>query len=1197
MKKKRDDGIPVREACVKKWFLVMRLICVFTLFLLLKVSGNGFSQKKINLDLERVSMLEIIQELRQQTGYKFFFNHNELKKVKDVSAKFVDEDLERVLDAVLGKVNLSYRIEQGVIIIVPGEVKEGEKEVRIVGSVTDERKHPLPGVTVIVKGLTLGTSTDVKGRFALTLPKMQNVSLLFSFIGMETQEVKYAGKDTINVVMKEDVKTLEDVVVTGYMNLDKSKYVGAINKVYAKDIMVPGESTIDQMLQGVIPGMSVRITSGMVGATPKIRIRGTSTLLGSQEPVWVVDGVIQRDPLPLTETDAALSSDIDNLRDIAANAISWLNPSDIESLTVLKDASATAIYGSKAANGVIVINTKKARSGSASLSYSGSFTIGQRPRYGLYDQMNSRELMQFSREMYEDRVRYPSAVLPIGFAGLVQKLTNKEITHEQLVEEYNKMANMNTDWFDVLFRNSFNHKHNLSISGGSEKISSRASIGISEEKGEARGNEGKTFTGSSNTVLQLFPNLRISLNLNGSFREVFGFAYGVSPFTYAYNTARTIPLYDEDGMLYYHEMWGASSTAISGKSWYGYNILNEIDNTGNENRTKMVSSSLDLSWNILPCLEYQGLVSYSVSSSEVKSYATEYSNYITSLRGYEIGEVAANSKEEGMTKLPFGGLLLTENATTNTWSFRNSLVFSKIFKEKHSVTLQVGVELSSNTSTGARNTRYGYLRYRGEAFASIPATYTTTYNANPQVNPLVEMMRTASSVTNRENNYLSEFLTAVYSFDNRYVVNFNARMDASNRFGQDKNKKFEPTWSIGAKWRVGSEPFTRNWNWMESLDISGSYGYQGNSVEEVSPYLIASDGGLSSYYNQYTLNIKYLPYEKLGWEKTKSWNAGVDLSFLKGRMNVVFNAYGKKSEVIASRQVPGENGMLNSRIFGTEMDNNGYELTVNFIPVRTEDWTWSFSVNTGKVNNEISNNERVNTLEDFLNGTAIINGKAYNSFYSFRYKELSQENGEPLFYDMDIEPTDDFTKFLVRSGNFDSDFTGGFNTQVRYRRLSLTMQFAMQFGGQDRLPELYTGTLKGVPGPQENVSRQLKNRWRKPGDQTDIPAVPNYNSASTFGYVSLPVLSGTRSMTPYDMYAQSDLRVADTDLIRCRQIALTYSVSESILKALHLKYASVSWSMSNPFMIAFDKAWKGLDPETKNWPARRTTSLSLSVTF
>ncbi len=1193
--KKNPPKVWVRPHCVKKISKVMKLTLFFMLFFF--VSASAFTQK-VNISVKSdMSLNEVLKQLKDQSGIRILYDAGKTKQVQCREMKISDMEIAEALKQILKDTRFEFFEEGGVYIVREIAVQQA-KVVRIVGRVTDEKKQPLAGVTVQLKGFAIGTATSGDGNYRLSIPNApEKFSLLFSFIGMVTQEIAYTGKDTINVVMKEDVETLDDVVVTGYMTLDKSKYVGAINKVYAKDIMVPGESTIDQMLQGVIPGMSVRITSGLVGSTPKIRIRGTSTLLGSQDPVWVVDGVIQRDPQPLSQTDAALSSDLDNLRDIAANAISWLNPSDIESLTVLKDASATAIYGSKAANGVIVINTKKAQAGSASLSYSGSFTIGQRPRYGLYDRMNSQELMQFSREMYEDRVRYPSAVLPIGFAGLVQKLTNKEITHEQLVEEYNKMANMNTDWFDILFRNSFNHKHSLSITGGSEKISSRASIGISEEKGEAKGNEGKTFTGSSNTVLQLIPNLRISLNLNGSYREIFGFAYEVSPFSYAYNTARTIPLYNEDGTLYYHEKWGNSSTAISGKNWYGYNILNEIDNTGNENRTKMVSSSLDLSWKILPYLEYQGLVSYTVSSSEMKSYATEYSNYITSLRGYEIGEVAANSKEESMTRLPFGGLLVTENATTNTWSFRNSLVFNKLFKERHNVTLQVGLELSSNTSTGSRSTRYGYLRYRGEAFASLPTTYTTTYNSTPQLNPLLETMRTASSVTNRENNYVSEFLTAVYSFDNRYVLNFNARLDASNRFGQDKNDRFEPTWSIGGKWRVGSEPFTRNWNWMESLDISGSYGYQGNSVEEVSPYLIARDGGLSSYYNQYTLNIKSLPYEKLGWEKTKSWNASVDLSFLKGRMNVVFNAYGKKSDVIASRQVPGENGMLNSQIFGTQMNNNGYELTVNFIPIRTEDLTWSFSVNTGKVNNKIQNNERVNVLEDFLNGTAIIDGKAYNTFYSYQFKELSQENGEPLFYNMDIEKTNDFTEFLVRSGNFDSDFTGGFNTQVRYKRLSLTMQFAMQFGGQDRLPELYSGSLKGVPAPQENVSRQLKNRWRKAGDETNIPAVPNYNSASTSGYVQLPVLSGTNSTTPYVMYANSDIRVADTDLIRCRQIALTYNVSEKILKALHMKYASISWSMSNPFMIAFDKAWKGLDPETKDWPARRTTSLSLNVTF
>ena len=1062
------------------------------------------------------------------------------------------------------------------------------REVR--GKVVDEKKQPIPGVSVRLGGTSMGTATDVDGKFKLLVPA-DTATLVVSFIGMKTEIVKIprlkAGveqKELTIMLQEEDVK-LEDVVVTGIFTRKKESFTGSASTYAAAELKTMGTQNVLQSLKTLDPAFAI-LEDNQFGSDPNrlpnMEIRGKSSMLGLRDeldadpnqPLFILDGF---------ESTLAAINDLDINR--------------VASITILKDAASTAIYGSKAANGVIVISTKKAQAGSASLSYSGSFSIGQRPRYGLYNQMNSRELMDFSREMYEDRVRYPSAILPIGYAGLVEKLTNKEITHEQLEEEYNKMANNNTDWFDLLFRNSFNHKHNLSITGGSEKIASRASIGITEEKGEARGNEGKTFTGSSNTVLQLIPNLRISLNLNGSYREMFGFAYEVSPFNYAYNTARTIPLYNEDGTLYYHEKWGNSSTAISGKSWYGYNILNEINNTGNENRTKMVSSSIDVSWKILPYLEYQGLVSYTVSSSEVKSYATEYSHYISSLRGYEVGEVTANSKEEKMTRLPFGGLLVMENATTNTWSVRNSLVFNKLYKDVHSVTLQVGFEVSSNTSTGSRNTRYGYLRYRGEAFASIPTTYTTVNNAVAQQNPLLETMRTASSVTNRENNYVSEFLTAVYSFDNRYVVNFNARLDASNRFGQDKNDRFEPTWSIGAKWRVGSEPFTRNWNWMESLDISGSYGYQGNSVEEVSPYLIASDGGLSQFYNQYTLNIKYLPYEKLGWEKTKSWNASVDLSFLKGRMNVVFNAYGKKSDVIASRQVPGENGMLNSRIFGTEMDNKGYELTVNFIPVRTQDWTWSFSVNTGKVTNKISDNERVNKLEDFLDGSAVINGKSYNTFYSFQYKELSQENGEPLFHNLDIEKTNDFTEFLVRSGNFDSDFTGGFNTQVRYKRLSFTMQFAMQFGGQDRLPELYTGTLKGVPGPQENVSRQLKKRWRKAGDRTDIPAVPNYNSASSFGYVSLPVLSGTSSMTPYAMYSQSDLRVADTDLIRCRQIALTYSVGESILKVLHLKYASISWSMSNPFMIAFDKAWKGLDPETKNWPARRTTSLSLNVTF
>ena len=300
---------------------------------------------------------------------------------------------------------------------------------------------------------------------------MEKLTLVFSFVGMETQEIMYTGKDTINVVLREDVKQMNEVVVTGYGNISKGNYTGATTTVRAEDILMSGATSVDQMLQGVVSGMLVRNTTGLVGATPKVRVRGTSTLLGSQEPVWVVDGVIQRDPQPFVSVDnTKFSVDADDIKQLAGNAISWLNPNDIESITVLKDASATAIYGSKAANGVIVITTKKATAGKLHVNYSGDFSIGQRPHYGLYDLMNSAERMDLSRDIYMERRCFGATdiELPIGFEGLLKRYLDKKITKDEMEVEYQNMSRQNTDWFKILFRNSFNHNHSLSIYGGSE---------------------------------------------------------------------------------------------------------------------------------------------------------------------------------------------------------------------------------------------------------------------------------------------------------------------------------------------------------------------------------------------------------------------------------------------------------------------------------------------------------------------------------------------------------------------------------------------------------------------------------------------------------------------------------------------------------------------------------------------------------
>ena len=1196
MKKRSKKRLFERNNQLRKLFKIMRLSVILLFIGMHLTFANVGAQSKVTIEHQFVTYQELFSQIQKQTGLTVVYSNNELNKDKKIQAGFVQMEMEDVLDKVLAGTNLGYEFMDEFVILKVVTKDEKKKTIQVSGKVVDEKNMALPGVTVMVKDLKLGTTTGSDGRYVLTIPEVDNIFLVFSFVGMHMQEVKYAGQDSINVVMKDDVEVLEDVVVTGYGNMSKGNYTGAATTMKAEDIMMAGVSSIDQMLQGVVPGMLVQQGTGMVGASPKIRVRGVSSLLGSQEPVWVVDGVIQRDPQPFnSEDNTKFSVDADDISQLAGNAISWLNPNDIESITVLKDASATAIYGSEAANGVIVITTKKANVGKVFVAYSGDFSIGQRPRYGLYNQMNSREMMEFSQEMYEDRVSYPSKVLSIGYAGLMQSYLNKEITKKEFDQRYEKMAGTNTDWFDLLFQNSFSHKHSLSLSGGSEKIQNRTSLGYTDETGEANGNKVTLLTATSNTTVNLMNNkLIVNLLLKGTWRKVKGFAYDVDPFSYAYNTSRVIPMYNEDGSLYYHEKWAdESSTVINNKTSYLYNIQNELDNTGSENNTKTWGTTLDVKWNILPGLDYQGLVSYSSSSADVKKYATERSFYIASLRGYDYGTYESSAPEFAYTRLPFGGLLETGLTDVSTITVRNALVYDRMFKEVHRLTLQLGIETNSTKTRGTTGKRYGYLKDRGETFIKLPLTYSDlAWEGDLLDNDLAQGEAT---VLNKIDNKLSEYVSAVYTYDGRYVLNASARLDASNRFGQDKNKRFAPTWSVGVKWRVATERFAKNLWWLNNLDLIASYGFQGNAVETVSPYLIAKDGGVNEYYNAYLLNISSLPYPDLGWEKTKTYNFGVDAALLDGRLNFTVNYFKKISDVLSSRNIPRENGMENAVVDGGEMTNTGYDFVINVIPVRTKDFTWQLSLNTSVTKNEVNKNQRINTLNDYLEGSAVVDGEAFSTFYSFKYDGLNDENGTPEFAYMDVLNGTSPLDYLVKSGKFTPDFSGGLNMMFKYRNWSLYALFNVQWGGHARLPKLYdTDSNYGIPTPEQNVSRDLARRWRKAGDRTNIPSIPTSEA-----YINLPATASVASTERrlYDMYNNSDLRVASTDFIRCRSLALSYEFNQKWLSRIAAQRFVIKASMTNPFMWVSDSKWDGLDPETSDWPARRVTSLSLQVMF
>lgn len=496
--------------------------------------GQERTTKVISLKLENATVLQALEEINRLSQNNVIFKREEVtRETKRITVDLKDVTVLQAVQECIKGTRLTCTERYGRVAVGPDtEVKS----VRISGTVKDQKGAILPGVTVIVKGLAMGTSTDNNGHYSLNLPRVDNLSLLFSFIGMETEEVKYAGKDTINVVMKEVVSELEEVVVnTGYQRIDARKNASAITSIRAEDIITPGLQTIDQMLEGHVPGMIFMQNSGQIGAAPRLRIRGTSTILGSQEPLWVIDGVIQEDPV---NVDPENLNDLDFVN-LLGNAISGLNPEDIEQIDVLKDAAATAIYGKKAANGVIVITTKAGKQGPPSVMYSVSGSFTQRPRYSdrSVNVMNSRERVAFSRDMIENRLAYPKITSWVGYEAAYRDYIEGQIGYSEYKSLVDKYETMNTDWFDILMQDAFSHKHTLSLSGGSSTLRYYASLGLNDVTGSVKGESNRVYSTNVNLTGN-FDKFTVRFGLQGSVSKRKYIPEDVGVTEFAYNTSR-----------------------------------------------------------------------------------------------------------------------------------------------------------------------------------------------------------------------------------------------------------------------------------------------------------------------------------------------------------------------------------------------------------------------------------------------------------------------------------------------------------------------------------------------------------------------------------------------------------------------------------------------------------------------------------
>ena len=797
-----------------KWWkilLIMKLKIFFLLVSLGTLQAAGYSQdSRFNLKKNDVLLTEVLQELQQQSEYRFFYQKDIFQQADRVNVDMKNVSLRQILDEVLIRHGFSYEMIDKVITIrkIQQQKTAGRK---ITGIVMDTRKQSLPGVTVLLKGTALGVVTDKEGRFNIEIPETDPIVLVFSFVGMKKQEVTYTGQEDIQVVMEEEVTEMDEVVITGYQVIDRKKLTSAITSVKAEDIMIPGVNSIDQMLEGRIPDLMLTTNSGEVGVVPRLRIRGTSTLVGNREPLWVVNGVVVNDPVPL---DSDVLNDPDYVNRIG-NAIAGLNPQDIQRIDVLKDAAATTLYGTRAANGVIVITTKKGHVGKPVVRYNMTTTYKRRPRYSdrKIDLMNSKERIDLSRELAAASYLYPSDMSIVGYEYLLQQLYAGVIDDEQFAIEVKKLENNNTDWFDILTEDAFSHNHTLSISGGTDQLRYYSSVGYTKDNDVIKGQGISRYTGNLSLESDLTKWLKASMDFNANISERNYEQSAVGSVNYAYTTSRAIAAYEEGGDLSYYQKRYNSFYR------YDFNILNERANS----YTKQENSGFDLTSRLIfrftDWLNGDVLFNYAVSNADNEDYWGESTYHVACIRKSNYG-VAAPSDSE----LPYGGELSEQNTRNKTYSLRAQLNLNKYFgeEEKHNINGALGYEMSSSRYKGYQNTSRGYYADRGKNFTSVGASDYSKYTA--------WVMNNQPKITDNLTNLIGAYLTLIYSYRNLFSLNANMRYDGSNKFGSRSNEKLLPVWAVSSSFNLAELPALAQFSCdKDVVRLSGKYARWTNS--------------------------------------------------------------------------------------------------------------------------------------------------------------------------------------------------------------------------------------------------------------------------------------------------------------------------------------------------------------------------------
>jgi TonB-linked SusC/RagA family outer membrane protein len=1156
---------------------VMRITAAILLTVSLHVAAAGYSQK-VTLNVKNESLEKVILEIGRQSGVEILYNNDLLRKAGNITLSVQAVDAQTALSQALSQTRLSFKVVEGMLVISPKMITPAASpreapDNLITGQVTGPDGKPLASVSVTNRTSKKATQTDPEGNFSIQANEKD--LLEFSIVGYAPQQRKVSGSKNIwSIVMMPQASSLNEVVMIGYGSSQRKDLTGSVSTVSAKDIQDVPFNTVDNALVGKAAGVQATKTDGTPGGTVRMRVRGSTSLLGGNDPLFVIDGVpIQVQPNyapPGYDVSSPVGNDVTGSGGSSTgmstafvnglNSLGGLNPDDIESVTILKDASATAIYGSKAANGVVIITTKKGKkdmSPSVTFNYYGTVTsIERRPK--LLDASQYKMLLTEAAKNDNDAR---------DLAGRAHRAQADQIVNTPTLF----FGTSNTDWIKLVSRTTVSHNGEIAIQGGGAASRYYTSVAFNSTPGVILGTDYQRVVGKMNLENDISKHLKFITNFNIGYtnQNIANGAYG--------QALRARPDYTP-----YDSAGNFTNFANVGYSYQGFQNPLAMSTAINNAKTTSILGSLSAVYDFNPHLQFKSTVSLNNQSYNQRLYTPSYLQI-----GSFYGNVSSN-----------GGIGNNANSHFTDWFVENTLGYTKEWKGRHSLNVLAGTSYETQKTSAFQVTATGY------------PNDNVLNNLSSAITPL----NTNGDDPNKPQSYLvSYYMRANYAYADKYLLTFTGRTDGSSKFGPNNKFGYFPSGALA--WRISKENFLKDVSWIEDIKLRGSYGLTGN--QNIGNQLYRTLYSPQSYNGNNALIPTQLGNPDVKWETTKQTDVGLDFSLFRNRLQGTFDYYKKQTDGdLFALPIPTSSAYssLLSNVVGIK--NTGVELSLQGDIIRSKDFRWNMSFNVTwnktivtKINSDADLTQIGNLTGLEYGNTAIVQGQPLGLITGMKVtglirtqKELTDYKsklgsfaaifpylniGDPMFLLDTVTYASrgaSYPYFSTIIGSGAPKYYGGFSEGFSYKNFDLNLYFLFSQGGHllwgDNISSLnFVGT--------SNANAVMLNRYTPSNTNTSQP----------------------RLLLSDQLLYNSNLSLFSSSYLKLRTATFSYRFNKSEwMKRTGVQSASVYVSATNLFTIT---KYPGNDPETSddaysvaggyfdvsNYPAVRTFSLGLKVGF